>query len=113
MTWLDGDRALSLMWLQDHWVRKTFLVTQHSFPSTRRRSPVAERILVEWNPLQTACRGVIMKTLQLQEMVARNRNVPNGCASQSFTMMLNGVVDAAVSGGVKNFEPFLTREYVS
>lgn len=91
-------------------MKRTFLTTQHQFPSTRRRSPVVRRTQVEVNPLEVACRGVVLKTLQLQEMVEANRHVPNGGASQSFTMMLNGIVDAAVSGGVKNFEPFLTRE---
>ena len=96
----------------DHWVRRTFLVTEHGFPSTKRRSPVVTRLEVEANPLEGAGRGVALKTMELQEMIRTNEKVPDGGASQSFTMMLGGVVDAAVSGGVKNFEPFLTGECV-
>jgi HD-GYP domain-containing protein (c-di-GMP phosphodiesterase class II) len=35
----------------------------------------------------------------------------NGGADQSYTMALNGVVDAAVNGGLANYVSFLNGEY--
>ena len=37
--------------------------------------------------------------------------IPDGHAEQSFTMALNGVVDAAVNGGVANYRAFVTGEF--
>ena len=41
----------------------------------------------------------------------KNANLTDRSADQAFTMQLNGVVDAAVSGGIRNYELFLTGEY--
>ena len=78
-----------------------------------RNAQKAEAAKQELDKWHNDIKSVLLDPAKRQhekEMVEANRHVPNGGASQSFTMMLNGIVDAAVSGGVKNFEPFLTRE---
>lgn len=37
--------------------------------------------------------------------------LPDGGADNSYTMTLNGVVDAAVNGGIRNYIPFINGEY--
>jgi hypothetical protein len=54
---------------------------------------------------------VVDKNLELWEKVKQMEATEDGQADQSMTMAINGVVDAAVNGGTKNYEAFINGEY--
>jgi hypothetical protein len=97
----------------DLWVRRYYLSTKHSFPTTHRSSPVIKIREVILNPIESAIIGLTERRIALQDLIERAAAGPDRCAEQSFTQALQGVVDAAVSGGVSNYRPFITGEFRS
>lgn len=95
----------------DCWVNNTFLVVEKAFPTTHRRQIVVERRDVIHNPLETAVVTIRDKNVELKNKIDAMDTLTTRTTDQSFTMMMNGVVDAAVAGGVKNYETFLNGEY--
>lgn len=63
------------------------------------------------NPLEGAVHTVCSKTRELRQRIREAAALPDREAPQAFTMLMNGVVDAAVSGGVANYYTFFTNEY--
>jgi hypothetical protein len=63
------------------------------------------------NPIESAIAGLNERKITLQDLIERAAAGPDRCAEQSFTQALQGVVDAAVSGGVSNYRPFITGEF--
>ena len=49
--------------------------------------------------------------VQLREAIAEAEGVADGQGSQEFSQAINGVVDAAVNGGVTNFVPLLSGDF--
>lgn len=47
----------------------------------------------------------------MNEKINETDKLPDRQADSSFSMMINGVVDAAVNGGTKSYETFLTGEF--
>jgi hypothetical protein len=106
----DGSGASSNDFL-DLWVRRYYLLTKHAFPTTHRRSPIVKIREVILNPIESAIAGLNERKITLQDLIERAAAGPDRCAEQSFTQALQGVVDAAVSGGVSNYRPFITGEF--
>jgi len=91
----------------DLWVRRFYLTTRHAFPTTHRRSVVVRVREVVLNPVEAAVAGLQERTTALRDSTERAAAGPDRGAEQGFTSLLQGVVDAAVSGGVSNYAPFL------
>jgi hypothetical protein len=106
----DGSGASSNEYL-DLWVRRYYISTKHAFPTTHRSSPVVKIREVILNPIESAIVGLNERRLALQDLIERAAAGPDRCAEQSFTQALQGVVDAAVSGGMSNYRPFITGEF--
>jgi hypothetical protein len=63
------------------------------------------------NPLEVALVALADKTRALGEAVAAAARGPDRGAPQAFSQLLSGCVDAGVSGGLSNSEPFFSRAY--
>ncbi len=97
--------------MQDTWVLRTFSVTADRFPGTHRRSVVVHSAVVELNPVEFAIADLCNKNAKLREAITEAEGVPHGQGSQEFSQAINGVVDAAVNGGVTNFVTLLSGEF--
>ena len=95
----------------DLWNRKIFLRTEGCFPTVKRRLEVIETTEHYQNPLEVAVITVVDKNNDLKRRIAVAESLEGRTAEQSFTMAINGTVDAAVNGGIANYEPFLTGSY--
>ncbi|GMH67394.1 hypothetical protein TL16_g04668 [Triparma laevis f. inornata] len=95
----------------DLWIEKKILSVKEKLPSTQRRSRVEKVDIEIVNPLENAVTEIEKKNAELKEKFAAMRNLPDGGADNSYTMALNGVVDAAVNGGIGNYETFINGKY--
>ena len=100
------------------WTEKTLFFTEDSFPCLLQRSEVSQAIVIEMSPIENAIVTVRTKSRQLKEFEqifsiqdsnhgrqhqSLHSNLNVGPASRNvntFTMALNGAVDAPVNGGV-------------
>jgi len=95
------------------WIKNTHFQTNDMFPTIRRRSEVVRMWESETNPLENAINILQTKNEELDALIAKY-SAQNASQIQlsPFTGALNGVIDAAVSGGVAVFQrTFLTKEY--
>ena len=95
----------------DIWIKRYILVTESAFPSISRRSAVyasSEQIL---NPFENSIEILVEKNEELQFSITRAKNTNDKV--HFLTGQLKGVLDAAVSGGISNFEPLLSGDYVN
>eukprot|EP00736_Rhodelphis_marinus_P004252 Rmarinus@m.2576 len=89
----------------DMWTANTFLVTRDSFPTIRRRSLIVDVHEHTLSPVENAI-------VNLEQKNEESRNLINTFSVHSdrqgdcgpLTMLLNGVVDAAVNGGVGKYQ---------
>jgi hypothetical protein len=95
---------------KDLWIKKSFLVTEVSFPAIHRSSEIIKRYEFEATPIETAISAIENKTEELLMFIEKHSN-EKGINISPFTMALNGVIDAAVNGGVKKYQDFLTPQY--
>jgi len=96
----------------DLWIAETYLTTHYSFPTILRRSEVIKRWEVVKHPIEIAIETCDSKNKELSIFVKQFGGPDSKESSQSFTMTLSGVIDAAVNGGVKNYkEAFFTQVY--
>ena len=95
------------------WTEKTILKTNYKLPGLQRCFPVISTVKLELTPLDNAINLIHNTNEELTILVktqARNSNI----ALEPLTVKLKGVIDAAVNGGIKNYETaFLTEEYAS
>ncbi|XP_070611617.1 dedicator of cytokinesis protein 4 [Erythrolamprus reginae] len=94
------------------WVERTTLILVQSLPGISRWFEVEKREIVEMSPLENAIEVLENKNQQLRTLISRchTRQMQN---INPLTMCLNGVIDAAVNGGVARYqEAFFVKEYV-
>ncbi|KAK9399596.1 dedicator of cytokinesis protein 4 [Crotalus adamanteus] len=94
------------------WVERTTLILVQSLPGISRWFEVEKREIVEMSPLENAIEVLGNKNQQLRTLVSQcqTRQMQN---INPLTMCLNGVIDAAVNGGVARYqEAFFVKEYV-
>jgi len=95
----------------DLWIEKKYLKTEVILPSVQRRAKVVEMRIELINPLENAVTEVDKKNQELREKFGLMEKLEDGGADNSYTMALNGVVDAAVNGGTGNYETFINGKY--
>ncbi|KAJ6242304.1 dedicator of cytokinesis [Anaeramoeba flamelloides] len=83
------------------WLRNEFLITENAYPYVHKRSRVIRKETVEVSPISNAINSVKEKNRDLknkidyyEEMKGQVQNV------NPLTMALNGIIDAAVNGGI-------------
>ncbi|KAA0720700.1 Dedicator of cytokinesis protein 4 [Triplophysa tibetana] len=94
------------------WVERTTLTLVQSLPGISRWFEVERRELVEVSPLENAIEVIENKNLQLRTLIAQcqTRQMQN---INPLTMCLNGVIDAAVNGGLARYqEAFFAKDYI-
>uniref|UniRef100_A0A8C8H1R2 Dedicator of cytokinesis 4b n=1 Tax=Oncorhynchus tshawytscha TaxID=74940 RepID=A0A8C8H1R2_ONCTS len=94
------------------WVERTSLTLVQSLPGISRWFEVEKRELVEVSPLENAIEVIENKNLQLRMLIAQcqSRQMQN---INPLTMCLNGVIDAAVNGGLARYqEAFFVKDYI-
>uniref|UniRef100_A0A670ZDG9 Dedicator of cytokinesis protein 4 n=1 Tax=Pseudonaja textilis TaxID=8673 RepID=A0A670ZDG9_PSETE len=94
------------------WVERTTLILVQSLPGISRWFEVEKREIMEMSPLENAIEVLENKNQQLRTLISQcqTRQMQN---INPLTMCLNGVIDAAVNGGVARYqEAFFVKEYV-
>uniref|UniRef100_A0A3B3DJP4 Dedicator of cytokinesis 4b n=1 Tax=Oryzias melastigma TaxID=30732 RepID=A0A3B3DJP4_ORYME len=94
------------------WVERTTLTLVQSLPGISRWFEVEKRELVEVSPLENAIEVIENKNLQLRTLITQcqSRQMQN---INPLTMCLNGVIDAAVNGGLARYqEAFFAKDYI-
>ncbi|KAJ8411271.1 hypothetical protein AAFF_G00172770 [Aldrovandia affinis] len=95
------------------WVERTTLTLVQSLPGISRWFEVEKRDLVEMSPLENAIEVMENKNLQLRALISQcqTRQMNN---INPLTMCLNGVIDAAVNGGLTRYqEAFFVKDYIA
>lgn len=105
----------SLTW-QDLGLSKTFLTTEFQFPSIYRRSAIVKKETRVLSPIENAISSIEAKTMDISETVGMiEKSVKDGSEENvnisPLSMTLNGVIDAAVNGGITKYrEAFLVGD---
>mmetsp|Transcript_37674 Transcript_37674/g.61333 ORF Transcript_37674/g.61333 Transcript_37674/m.61333 type:complete len:1805 (-) Transcript_37674:866-6280(-) len=96
----------------DNWAEKRYLKVELAFPGLSRRSRVCSELIHCVDPLRIAVQAIHEKNCDLKEKILFYTGQTTRNSDQSFTMLLSGVVDAAVNGGVlQNYNAFFSGEY--
>ncbi|XP_051886544.1 dedicator of cytokinesis protein 4-like isoform X5 [Pristis pectinata] len=94
------------------WVERTTLTLVQSLPGISRWFEVDRREVVEMSPLENAIEVLENKNQQLRTLITQcqSRQMQN---INPLTMCLNGVIDAAVNGGLARYqEAFFVKDYI-
>eukprot|EP00824_Muranothrix_gubernata_P007783 TRINITY_DN19932_c0_g1_i1.p1 TRINITY_DN19932_c0_g1~~TRINITY_DN19932_c0_g1_i1.p1 ORF type:complete len:1141 (-),score=286.60 TRINITY_DN19932_c0_g1_i1:29-3346(-) len=95
------------------WVANVFLVTQEKFPNILRRADVVQKKEIVWSPIENAVHSIEQKNEDIKRVVMKFQSAGDQTGSTSeLAMILNGVVDAAVNGGVYLYRDFMGKEYL-
>uniref|UniRef100_UPI00358F211C dedicator of cytokinesis protein 3-like n=1 Tax=Myxine glutinosa TaxID=7769 RepID=UPI00358F211C len=95
------------------WVERTTLILKYSLPGISRWFEVEKREVVEVSPLENAIEAVDNKNMELRSLIAQHQE-QRAYNINPLSMCLNGVIDAAVNGGIARYqEAFFDKEYHS
>ncbi|XP_077433712.1 dedicator of cytokinesis protein 3-like isoform X3 [Vanacampus margaritifer] len=97
------------------WIERTTLILAHPLPGISPWFEVDKRELVEVSPLENAVSVVENKNQELRTLISRYQlKQPHSNNVNLLSMTLNGVVDAAVNGGIARYqEAFFDKDYIS
>ncbi|GFG33105.1 hypothetical protein Cfor_10663, partial [Coptotermes formosanus] len=103
----DGDNEFASLWLE-----RTVLVTSYPLPGILRWFPVTSTDTYQVSPLRHAIETMEVTNKALRDLIIAHRNDPT-LQLNPLSMKISGIVDAAVMGGVTNYEKaFFTPEYL-
>ncbi|XP_061418833.1 LOW QUALITY PROTEIN: dedicator of cytokinesis protein 4 [Lethenteron reissneri] len=108
------------------WIERTTLKLTHCLPGISRWFEVESREVVELSPLENAVQALEQKARELRALIAQYKGCADGRATgggagggggvpsvQPLSMCLNGVIDAAVNGGIARYqEAFFMKDYL-
>lgn len=101
----DSDNDFGNIWLE-----RTTLETAYMLPGILRWFAVIKTHTVEVSPLQNAVETMEATNAKIRDLVLQYRADPN-LPLNPLSMHLGGIVDAAVNGGIGNYEKaFFTQE---
>ncbi|XP_046881359.1 dedicator of cytokinesis protein 3 [Hypomesus transpacificus] len=96
------------------WIERTTLILTHPLPGISRWFQVEKRELVEVSPLENAIYVVENKNHELRTLISQYQHKQLHGNINLLSMCLNGVIDAAVNGGIARYqEAFFDKEYIS
>eukprot|EP01156_Anaeramoeba_ignava_P005889 Anaeramoba_ignava/a347240_105.p1 GENE.a347240_105~~a347240_105.p1 ORF type:complete len:1633 (+),score=550.04 a347240_105:713-4900(+) len=97
---------------KDLWLKKVYLYPKEKLPTFRRRVEVIKKLVVETTPIETAIISIEKKNQEINEANKLYSKMSQQQTSP-FSMLLQGVINAAVNGGVMNYkEAFLYDNYI-
>ncbi|XP_062923856.1 dedicator of cytokinesis protein 3 isoform X7 [Mobula hypostoma] len=95
------------------WIERTTLTLTHSLPGISRWFEVEKREVVEVSPLENAIYVVENKNQELRSLINQYQHKQLHTNINLLSMCLNGVIDAAVNGGIARYqEAFFQKEYI-
>jgi len=80
------------------WYKNYFYILKESFPTVYRRAEVIRVDTTETHPIDNALKAIAEKNREITQLNAKYESGQGGNLAP-FTMLLKGVIDAAVSGG--------------
>uniref|UniRef100_A0A3B3W117 Dedicator of cytokinesis 3 n=1 Tax=Poecilia latipinna TaxID=48699 RepID=A0A3B3W117_9TELE len=96
------------------WIERTTLILTHPLPGISRWFEVDKRELVEVSPLENAVSVVENKNQELRTLISQYQHKQLHGNINLLSMTLNGVIDAAVNGGIARYqEAFFDKEYIT
>ncbi|XP_068598199.1 dedicator of cytokinesis protein 3 [Brachionichthys hirsutus] len=96
------------------WIERTTLILSHPLPGISRWFQVDNRELVEVSPLENAVSVVENKNQELRTLIGQYQHKQQHGNINLLSMTLNGVVDAAVNGGIARYqEAFFDKDFIS
>ncbi|KAM9859694.1 dedicator of cytokinesis protein 3-like isoform 2-T2 [Aulostomus maculatus] len=96
------------------WIERTTLTLTHPLPGISRWFEVEKRELVEVSPLENAISVVENKNQELRTLISQYQHKQLHSNINLLSMTLNGVIDAAVNGGIARYqEAFFDKEYIN
>ncbi|XP_070431303.1 dedicator of cytokinesis protein 3 isoform X29 [Equus przewalskii] len=96
------------------WIERTTLTLTHSLPGISRWFEVERRELVEVSPLENAIQVVENKNQELRALISQYQHKQVHSNINLLSMCLNGVIDAAVNGGIARYqEAFFDKDYIT
>ncbi|XP_063232451.1 dedicator of cytokinesis protein 1 isoform X3 [Bacillus rossius redtenbacheri] len=102
----DADNEFGSLWLE-----RTVLVTSYPLPGILRWFPVTSTETYLVSPLRNAIETMEATNKALRDLVVAHSSDPS-LQLNPLSMKINGIVDAAVMGGITNYEKaFFTPEY--
>lgn len=94
----DSDNEFATMWLE-----RTNLVISYPLPGILHWFPVTSSRSLEISPIENAIETMESTNRKICSLILQHRNDPM-LPVNPLSMLLNGVVDAAVMGGIINYE---------
>ncbi|XP_053723434.1 dedicator of cytokinesis protein 3-like isoform X2 [Synchiropus splendidus] len=95
------------------WIERTTLTLTHPLPGISRWFEVEKRELVEVSPLENAVSVVENKNQELRTLIGQYQHKQHHGNINLLSMTLNGVIDAAVNGGIARYqEAFFDKDYI-
>nr|XP_043879419.1 dedicator of cytokinesis protein 3-like [Solea senegalensis] len=96
------------------WIERTTLILTHPLPGISRWFEVEKRELVEVSPLENAVSVVENKNQELRTLISQYQHKQLHGNINLLSMTLNGVIDAAVNGGIARYqEAFFDKDYIN
>jgi dedicator of cytokinesis protein 1 len=83
----------------DLWYKNFFYVTSDALPAVNRRVEIVKIDSTETHPIDNAVNAISEKNREIVAMTTKYEGGQGGAQLGPFTMILKGVIDAAVSGG--------------
>ena len=87
---------------KDLWICNYYYVTEDSFPTIHRRSEIIQKAEVLVSPIDYALVTVMEKNKEIVQIISKHESGKENISP--FTMVLKGVIDAAVNGGVHMYK---------
>ncbi|TKS77735.1 Dedicator of cytokinesis protein 3 [Collichthys lucidus] len=86
------------------WIERTTLILSRPLPGISRWAEVERREVVEVSPLENAIYVVENKTQELRTLISQYQHRQHHGNINPLSMCLNGVIDAAVNGGIARYQ---------
>ncbi len=103
----DSDNEFANMWIE-----RTTLLTSYALPGILRRFPVTQSNTFELSPLENAIETMENSNNKIRNLILQYRS-DSALPLNPLSLALNGIVDAAVMGGIVNYEKaFFNDEYL-
>lgn len=97
------------------WIERSILTTAAKLPGILRWSEVVKKQHIEVSPIEHACEEVEKKVIELEKIVTScNQDSSNEKNVQNLSRTLQGVIDAAVNGGIAKYQDaFFNTKYIA
>ncbi|XP_056005673.1 dedicator of cytokinesis protein 1-like isoform X3 [Ostrea edulis] len=92
------------------WLERTFLTTLYSFPGILCWFPVNNTDTKSVSPLENAIETLESTNKRINSLIEQHIADVN-LSTNNLGMLLNGVVDASVNGGISNYKVFYSEGY--